>query len=811
MNQTAARRDRLCLSNVWGTIGYRDPTYFGSGSMSHKSDIYSLGVVLFEVLCQRKAVLIEGEDYRLLAELAKSHYESGRLEDLIDSDLRKQMHPQSFKILSETAYCCLKEQRSQRPNIDQIVIKLEKALESQWKHENPVYPMVEGTSKSFKGTNLEHLEIPLVDIKKATENFAEKYRIGSGTYGDVYKAQLDHFDREVKNKGKLLKVLFSLEIKNIGKFQKKRRTVAIKRIFIREDKQGEQGFLAEIEMLTSCKHPNIVSLLGFCWEGQNMILVYEHASNGSLDDYLGGTSSLTNLTWVQRIKICIDVARGLNYLHTKIEDDRRIIHRDIKSGNILLGQNWEAKIADFGLSKFRPENQQLNTLYTENIAGTQVYLDPEYDKKGKLKNESDIYSFGVVLFEMLSGRFANDPIYTKENSNGIAPVARRHFDEGTIREMIDPRLTEETHENIFSVNNGPNQDSLDAYAKIAYQCVAETQVERPTAEIVLKKLEEALSFQENPKDGLKISLTDIKSATQNFCKDYLIGHGEIGSVYKGEVTNANGCNIIAAKRLHGKSGQGEHKFLTELQILLEYKHENIIGLVGYCNEMDERIVVYEYASRGSLDRYLTDSDLTWIKRLKICIDIASGLDFLHGGATTQGVVIHRDIKSPNILLNDDWIAKITDFGISLIISKDMDFVIDDGCGTHGYYDPMYGNTGFLTKESDIYSLGVVLLEILCGRLVFEYRNGGQQLLTTLFERHYEEGTVGEIVFEGIREQIAPKSLFAFQMIVCQCLHREREQRPTTSKVLLQLKKALEFQMEYTSGNIMDTANNKVAS
>ncbi|KAI3511231.1 hypothetical protein L1887_18378 [Cichorium endivia] len=546
MNQTAARRHRLCITDVCGTLGYCDPTYIQSGSVSHRSDIYCFGVVLFEVLCGKKAVM-EGNGNRLLAPLAKSHYEGGRLENLIDPNLQKQMLPQSFKIFSETAYCCLNEQRSQRPSIDQIVIKLEKALECQRKYENPVYPLVEGTSKSFKGTNLEHLEILLVKIKKATNNFDEKYLIGSGTYGDVYKAELDHFDCGVKNKG----------------------------------------------------------------------------------------------------------------------------------------QNWEAKIADFGLSKFHPENQQLNTLYTENIAGTKVYLDPEYDKKGKLKNESDIYSFGVVLFEMLSGRFASDPIYTKENSNGIAPVARRCFNEGTIKGMLDPRLMEEAHENVFSVNKGPKHSSLDAYVKIAYQCVAETQVERPTAEVVIKKLEEALSFQENPKDRVKISLADIKSATQNFSKNCLIGSGGFGSVYKGEVTNTNGCNIIAVKR-----------------------------------PMDE------------------DMD------------------------------------------------------------EDIDFI-------------MYGDKDLLTKENDIYSFGEVLLEILCGRLVYEYRNGKlQPLLTALFKHHYEEGILGEIVFEGIKEQIVPKSLSSFLMIVCKCLYPERERRPTISEVLLQLKKTLEFQMEDTFGNTMDTTKNR---
>ncbi|KAI3511226.1 hypothetical protein L1887_18373 [Cichorium endivia] len=542
------------------------------------------------------------------------------------------MDPQSFKIFSETAYCCLKEQPSQRPNIDQILIELTKALKSQRKRGNPVYnSMVVGTSKSIKGTNLEHLQIPLLDIKMATENFAEEYLIGSGTYGDVYKAELDHFD-------------------------------------------------------------------------------------------------------------C----------------------------NILMTSEVQSE-------------------------GTQVYLDPEYDKNGKLKNESDIYSFGVVLFEMLSGTIANDPIYTKYNSNGIAPVARRRFNEGTIKEMIDRRLMEEAHEFNFYVNKGPDQDSLDAYAKIAYQCVAETQVERPTAEVVIKKLEEALSFQENPKDRLKFSLADITLATKDFSKDCLISSG--GYVYKGELTNANGCKIIAAKRFARNKYQEEPAFLTELEILLKYQHENIIGLVGYCNEMSESIIAYEYTSRTSLDRHLADNGLTWIKRLEICIGIASGLEFLHGE-----VVIHKDFKSSNILLNDDWIAKITHFGYSKIRSmdKDMDFIKDNGyC--------------HITKESNMCSFGLVLLEILCGRLAFEYRNGKRQPLTTLFKRHYKKRTLSDIVFEGIKEQIVPKSLSAFEMIVYQCLFRYPVHRPTASEVLLQLRKALEFQTENTYGNTMDTANRVIAA
>ncbi|KAL7618477.1 hypothetical protein Lser_V15G01736 [Lactuca serriola] len=792
ITQTSARRKGLCLTKACGTLGYCDPTYLGSGTVTHKSDMYSFGIVLFEVLCGKEVRMVDN-DNSFLVSTARSYYEGGRLKDMIDEALWKQMNTKSFNIFSETAYYCLKEQRQQRPDIYQIIIKLEQALASQREHENPLiskaYSMVgDTTTNSLKGKDLKHLEIPLTDIELATENFGKTYLIGSGGYGDVYKAELDHLDSQK---------YFTLEEKSVDELPKKRSIVAIKRIKIREDEEGEKGFLAEIEMLTSCKHPNIISLHGFCEEGSHLILVYEHASKGSLSDYLGSTGGkLTNLSWVQRIKICIDIARGLNYLHTKIEDDRRIIHRDIKSDNILLSENWQAKIADFGLSRLSSETEN-KTLYTETLAGTNFYWDPEYFKTGKLKNESDIYSFGVVLFEIMSGKLAYDAIYTNENINGIAPVARLHFNEGTIREMVDPRLMEETQENIFTLNRGPDKDSLDAFAEIAYRCVAESQAERPTAEDVIKKLEEALYFQENIKDHLKFSLAEIVSATHNFSGAYSFGSR---GLYKGEVTHSNGRHIVALKRFDGGRSQGEKDFLSNLQVLLEYKHENIIGLVGYCNEMDERIIVYEYASRGGLHMHLKDNDLTWRKRLEICIDIANGLDFLHGGSVTQEVVIHRHIKSSHVLLTDDWKAKITDFGLSLIsaINKDMDFIIDDARGSPGYVDPLYVELGFLTEKSDIYSLGVVLFEILCGRtaLVRHDYSGLHAILSRWVKHNFKLGTLYDIVFQGIKEQIAPKSFTTFLTIAYQCLHERREERPTTGEVLLRLKEALEFQEDY---------------
>ncbi|KAJ0511967.1 putative protein kinase RLK-Pelle-LRR-I-1 family [Helianthus annuus] len=629
--------------------------------------------------------------------------------------------------------------------------------------------------------NLEHLKIPLGRILSATNDFSETYRIAIVEDVQFYRAELEHYDKDNHS-------------------SKRQNTVIIKRYPSdrRHKYSGEKHFLTEIEILSSgVKHPNIVTLFGFCVEDSEMILVIDNFSNGFLDDYLGNLKDKHLLTWEQRLKICIDVAHGLHYIHSQIEDQKMIINRDICSYSIGLDEKLGAKIVYFGNSVFLPPDQKDEALYLKWI-GTEYYTDPEYMNTDKVKRESDVYGFGVILFEILCGRLANDPVYLTESDEGLAAVARRSFKTRTLEEMIDPIIKEEIGENNFVLNRGPNKDSLHTFITIAHQCVAETQDPRPTMKVVVNELEKALLFQTNNKDNPKLLLEDIKQATQNFHNDNWIGGGGFGEVYKGNLQDGDGFKTIVAKRLDTRFGQGEQQFLSELQILLDYKHENVIGLVGYCDENDEKVIVYEYASRGSLDRYLNDSSLTWVKRLNICIDVARALDFLHGGGGKKAKVIHRDIKSDNILLNHDWKAKLADFGLSLIspLTHETDYVIDHACGTLGYLDPGYRKSGFLTIESDIYSFGVVLFEMLCGRSTFITHKHEGHYLSDFIRNKFDKGMQDEVVFLQIREQMEPKSLTTFQKIAYRCLHHEREERPTTKEVLRQLNKALALQVSY---------------
>ncbi|KAF5795555.1 putative protein kinase RLK-Pelle-LRR-I-1 family [Helianthus annuus] len=296
----------------------------------------------------------------------------------------------------------------------------------------------------------EHLRISLEDIKIGTKNFTTL--IGKGGYGNVYKGELSLF-------GKLT-------------------TVAVKRLDVHISGQGFKEFLTEIHLLSRYKHPNLVSLLGFCHEGNEKILVYEHAEHGSLDKFLRKDATVCPLTCKQKIDICIDAACGLDYLHNHVAENYRIIHRDIKSANILLDHNWKAMISDLGLSTIGRANENDSFLVT-NACGTPGYCDPIYRDTLVLTKESDVYSFGVVLFEVLCGRlcFMN----VNDEHRFFATLVQSYYEKGKLHEIIDPDMKQQL-----------DSSSLHKISEIAYQCLRNDREKRPSIGLVVKKLKEAM-------------------------------------------------------------------------------------------------------------------------------------------------------------------------------------------------------------------------------------------------------------------------------------------------------------------------------
>ncbi|KAL8241769.1 hypothetical protein R6Q59_012071 [Mikania micrantha] len=293
------------------------------------------------------------------------------------------------------------------------------------------------------------------------------------------------------------------------------------------------------------------------------------------------------------------------------------------------------------------------------------------------------------------------------------------------------------------------------------------------------------------KHKLHIPFQEISSATDEFNEKNIIGKGGYGNVFEG-ISEKHGR--IAVKRLNPSCGQGDHEFKMEINLLSKYKHKNIASLLGFCVDHGEKILVYKFESKGSLDKHLKDQDLTWIQRLQICHGAACGLAHLHdSNPGFQSGVYHRDVKSSNILLDDKWTPKISDFGLSRVGSK-ASFVISNPCGTPGYLDPYYENVGYLTKKTDVYSFGVVLWELVCGR------SAQHASFTNLVKVHYQRKSLDKIIPPYLYKQIVPVSLVTFAEIANQCL-KDLEERPTMKDVMEQLQLALQNQQVVVSQEV----------
>ncbi|KAI3772771.1 hypothetical protein L6452_03964 [Arctium lappa] len=314
----------------------------------------------------------------------------------------------------------------------------------------------EDLSTSLAGSNL--YTFTLAELKIITQSFSSCNILGEGGFGPVYKGFIDD---------KLRPGL-------------KPQPIAVK-LLNQEGGQGHREWLTEVIFLGQMRHPHLVKLIGYCFEDEHRLLVYEYMPRGSLENQLFRRFSVS-LPWSTRMNIALGAAKGLAFLH---EAKNPVIYRDFKASNILLDSDYLAKLSDFGLAKDGPEGD--DTHVSTRVMGTHGYAAPEYLMTGHLTAASDVYSFGVVLVELLTGRKSMDKSLPNREQN-LAEWARPQLKGARkLNRIMDPRL-----EGQYS------ETGAEAAAELAYQCLSHRPKARPTMTMVVDTLELLKNFNEMP-------------------------------------------------------------------------------------------------------------------------------------------------------------------------------------------------------------------------------------------------------------------------------------------------------------------------
>ncbi|XP_078443579.1 pto-interacting protein 1-like [Wolffia australiana] len=320
------------------------------------------------------------------------------------------------------------------------------------------YQTQEVPPKTVQAVRVQPIEVPSVpldELKRVTDNFGPSALIGEGSYGRVYHGRL-----------------------------KNGKEAAIKKLD--DNKQPEHEFLAQVSMVSRLKHENVMELLGYHVDGNVRALAFEYATMGSLHDILHGRKGVKDsqpgplLSWTQRVKIAVGAARGLEYLHEKAH----VIHRDIKSSNVLIFSDDIAKIADFDLSNQAPD--MAARLHSTRVLGTFGYHAPEFAMTGQLGPKSDVYSFGVVLLELLTGRKPVDHTLPR-GQQSLVTWATPKLSEDKVKQCVDPRLGDNYH-----------HKAVAKMAAVIALCVQYEADLRPNMSIVVKALQPLLDKPRAP-------------------------------------------------------------------------------------------------------------------------------------------------------------------------------------------------------------------------------------------------------------------------------------------------------------------------
>ncbi|KAF3335016.1 putative leucine-rich repeat receptor-like protein kinase [Carex littledalei] len=486
----------VSTNHLVGTYGYIDPEYHMTMKLTEKSDVYSFGVVLLQIVTGQPAIIQgsgpESESMNMnIIQWVRQRLTKGNIESVVDARMQGEYDINSVWKAADVALKCTAQSGIQRPTMTEVVIQLKECMELEAATERN-YNTNYNSGNSSNGYTNEN--VSLNSKQKMEQNFGRvpmEYSTGTSTVNTSIQLEnrqftykdlemiTNNFQREIGRGG--FGIVYS-------GFMIDGTQVAVK-LRPQTSTQGVKEFMVEAQHLTRIHHKSLVSLIGYCKDENSLALVLEYMSEGSLHDHLRGRAGGTRpLTWRDRIRIALESAQGLEYLHKGCNPP--LIHRDVKPNNILLNTKLEAKIADFGMSRAFGNTNNTH-VSTNHVVGTPGYVDPEYHMTMQLTAKSDVFSFGVVLLQIVTGQPAIIQGSGHENGSGsgsmnmnIIQWVRQRLARGNIESVVDARMQGE-----YDIN------SIWKAADLALKCTAQNAAQRPTMTEVVVQLKECIELE----------------------------------------------------------------------------------------------------------------------------------------------------------------------------------------------------------------------------------------------------------------------------------------------------------------------------
>ncbi|XP_012834525.1 PREDICTED: uncharacterized protein LOC105955356 [Erythranthe guttata] len=487
--------------------------------------------------------------------------------------------------------------------------------------------------------------------------------------------------------------------------------IAIKQLF---RTNTSDSFAREIDGLSRVRHANLVCLFGCGIASGVQYLVYEYCSNGNLAQHLLRKDCV--LTWDLRVKILRGCACALRYLH--YHADGCIVHRDIKVIFLIFffnsGEIYRAKDVSIGkrpLTDFVDPRMKGNVNYVDfesilqiavlcaaNSSKGRPTIDLVFDELERAWNNTSMAADQMIARkgdEVVSSTPSGSLELMQPKEMSCFPCFQKKEEESSNENNNDLPIAQPKDFTPPSpsppppVNNSNTQDPLD---------------------------DNDDHIEETEHSAVKsFTFRELATATKNFRQECLLGEGGFGKVFKGTLVPSG--QVVAVRQLDRNGVQGGKDFVLEVSTLSFLHHQNLVKIIGYCADGDQRLLVYEYLSSGSLKNHLFDlpagkKPIDWSTRMKVALGIAEGLEYLHEKADPP--IIYRDLKSSNILLDDANNPRLSEYGLAKLVQSGNKMQPRVMAG-YGYCAPEYERQGELTLKSDVYSFGVVLLELITGR------------------------------------------------------------------------------------------------